>query len=94
MILSDIRGYLQQRGQASLADLALHFDTDADAMRGMLQVWVRKGLVQKLAATASCGSSCTQCGAAAIEVYAWRSSTAPAAEFLLEDCRQRSIRLK
>jgi hypothetical protein len=94
MILSDIRGYLQQRGQASLADLALHFDTDADAMRGMLQVWMRKGVVQKLTATAACGSSCTKCDAAATEVYAWLSSTAPAGEFLLEDCRQQSIGLK
>ena len=36
MILSDIRRYLQQCGQATLADIALHFDADPDAMRGML----------------------------------------------------------
>jgi putative ferrous iron transport protein C len=91
MILSEIRHYLQQRGQASLADLALHFDTDADAIRGMLQVWMRKGMVHKLVATAACGSSCTKCDSAATEVYAWLSSSAPTGEFLLKDCRQGSI---
>jgi len=94
MILADIRGYLQQRGQASLADLALHFDTDADAMRGMLQVWVRKGMVHKLVATASCGSSCTRCDSAATEVYAWQGDSAPKGEFLLNDCRRQFIDLK
>jgi hypothetical protein len=33
MILSDIRHYLEQRGQATLADIALHFDADPDAIR-------------------------------------------------------------
>ncbi len=89
MILSDIRHYLQKRGQASLADLALHFDADPDAIRGMLQVWMRKGMVHKQVATASCGSSCTKCDSAAIEIYAWLSSSEPEREFLLADCRQR-----
>jgi putative ferrous iron transport protein C len=92
MILSDIRRYLQQRGQASLADLALHFDADPDAIRGMLQVWMRKGMVQRQVATASCGSSCSKCDAATTELYTWHgSSTAPASECLLKDCRQQSI---
>jgi hypothetical protein len=70
-MLSDIRRYLEQRGQASLADIALHCDTDPDAVRGMLQVWIRKGKVHKQTATASCGSSCTKCAQAATEVYTW-----------------------
>ncbi|MFZ0467368.1 MAG: FeoC-like transcriptional regulator [Thiogranum sp.] len=70
-MLSDIRRYLEQRGQASLADIALHCDTDPDAARGMLQVWIRKGKVHKQTATASCGSSCTKCAQAATEVYTW-----------------------
>lgn len=70
MILSDIRRYLQQRGQSTLADLCAHFDADPDAMRGMLQVWVRKGTVLKQAVNASCGSSCTKCDPSATEIYA------------------------
>ena len=36
MILSDLRGYLQQQHRVALKDLANHFDMDADALRGML----------------------------------------------------------
>ncbi len=71
MILADIRDYLKQRGQCTLSDIALHFDSDADAIRGMLEIWIRKGKVEKSAATASCGSSCQSCEPAATEVYLW-----------------------
>jgi hypothetical protein len=71
MILAEIREYLQRRGRASLADIALHFDIDAGALRGMLDVWMRKGKVRRQLATASCGSSCCQCQAAATEIYFW-----------------------
>jgi len=76
MILSDIRRYLQQRGQATLADIALHFDADPNAVRGMLNVWIRKDKVYKKMATASCGGSCSQCDPAATEIYVWTESTA------------------
>jgi putative ferrous iron transport protein C len=71
MILADIRDYLERRGQATLADIALHFDAEPDAVRGMLDIWIRKGKVHKKMATASCGSSCSQCDSAATEIYVW-----------------------
>lgn len=71
MILTDIRDYLKQRGQCTLNDIALHFDSDADAMRGMLEVWVGKGKVKKIPATAPCGSRCQSCEPAATEIYLW-----------------------
>lgn len=43
MILAKIKRYLQQRGQVSLADIALHFDTPPDAVRGMLETLCVKG---------------------------------------------------
>ena len=76
MILSDIRNYLRQRGQASLSDIALHFDSDPDAIRGMLDTWVRKGRVVKLDGGSACGG-CNQCDAAANEVYQWVSADSP-----------------
>jgi hypothetical protein len=76
MILPEIRRYLRQRGQASLADIALHLDIDPDALRGMLEVWMRKGKVRRQLATASCGSSCSQCQSAATEIYTWIENTA------------------
>ena len=71
MILSQVRDYLKQRGQCTLSDIALHFDTDADAVRGMLDVWIRKGKVKKTSATESCGTSCQSCDPSATEVYSW-----------------------
>jgi len=86
MILSDIRQYLEQRGQATLADIALHFDTDPDAIRGMLEVWMRKGRIHRRMATTSCGSSCSKCGMAATEIYIWRNAKGDTAPLLPNDC--------
>ncbi len=74
MILSDIKQYLQQRGQATLADIALHLNADPDAVRGMLDIWIRKHKVYKRMATASCGDSCCQCDSATTEIYVWKES--------------------
>jgi hypothetical protein len=70
VILSQIRDYLRERGQASLRELALRFDTDPDALRGMLAHWVRKGRVSRQTVGTSCGG-CTQCDPAAMEIYLW-----------------------
>jgi len=74
MILSDIRNYLQQRGQASLNDIAMHFDTPPEAVKGMLEIWIKKGRVQRHLANPSCGSSCSQCAPATTEIYEWVGS--------------------
>lgn len=71
MILSDIGAYVKARGQVSLEDIALHFDADPEAVRGMLDVWVRKGKVRKQMATGSCGDQCGQCDLASVEIYFW-----------------------
>jgi len=71
MILSEVRDYLKSRSQATLSDIALHFDTDADAVRGMMEIWIRKGKIRKRSATDSCGSSCNSCEPEATEIYEW-----------------------
>ncbi|MCU7935150.1 MAG: FeoC-like transcriptional regulator [Candidatus Thiodiazotropha sp. (ex Dulcina madagascariensis)] len=72
MILSDIRDFLLKRGQATLAEIALHVDAEPDAVRGMLQQWVRKGRIEQRKVEAACGSSCNRCDPAATELYVWR----------------------
>ncbi|MCU7920714.1 MAG: FeoC-like transcriptional regulator [Candidatus Thiodiazotropha sp. (ex Epidulcina cf. delphinae)] len=72
MILSDIRDFLAKRGQATLAEIALHVDAEPDAVRGMLQQWVRKGRIEQRKVEAACGSSCNRCDPAATELYVWR----------------------
>ena len=71
MILSDIKRYLMRCGQASLGDIALHLDAQPDAVRGMLEQWMRKGRVRRHLATSACGGSCTRCNPSSTEIYEW-----------------------
>ena len=70
MILAQLKARLRERGQVSLADLALHVGSDPDAVRGMLELWIRKGRVRAVQSGAACGG-CTQCDPAANAVYQW-----------------------
>ncbi|MBW1697406.1 MAG: FeoC-like transcriptional regulator [Deltaproteobacteria bacterium] len=73
MLLSDIKRYLAEHRQITLADLAVHFDTDPDAMRGMLEQFVRKGKLRKLVHEGSCGNCCGgSCNSAKVEIYHWQ----------------------
>ena len=87
MILSEVRDYVRRRGQATLADIALHFDTEPDTVRGMLDIWLRKGVMYKQPATASCGSSCSQCDSAVTEIYVWGSQPISAGAFIPGGCK-------
>lgn len=72
MILAEIKQYLKERGQASLQDIALHFDTDPEAVRGMLEQWIRRGKVERRMLGAACGSGgCTKCDPTGVEYYLW-----------------------
>lgn len=70
-MLLAIRNLLQDRGQASLTDLSLHFRTSPEAMRGMVEHWVAKGQVCRLSCAGSaCSRGCGSCSAAP-ELYCW-----------------------
>ncbi|MDD4914127.1 MAG: FeoC-like transcriptional regulator [Methylococcales bacterium] len=72
MILSDLRDYLRNKHRATLNELVIHFQMDADALRGMLGKWISKGKVRQLpASNAACGSSCCQCDPLLMEIYEW-----------------------
>lgn len=71
MILSDVRHYLKERKSVSLHDLMLHFDIDAQAVRGMLQILITKGYIRKTNANQACGTSCCKCDSSLIEIYEW-----------------------
>lgn len=83
-MLSAIKRYLIQHRQASLADIAMHLDSPQEAVRGMLERWIRKGKVRRLRASTSCGSSCSSCSKcdpALTEFYQWiESETAQSGE--------------
>lgn len=69
-MLADIKKYLQDKDRANLSDLALHFRCSPDAMRGMLDVWVRKGKVIRHEAGMACGD-CHTCDTSLAEIYEW-----------------------
>jgi len=88
MILLEIKNYLQLRKQASLTDIALHFDADPAAVEGMLEQWIRKGKVHKTTLTTSCGSSCNQCGSAETALYVWgERPAAQPVQWLPRNCK-------
>ena len=75
MILSDLRGYLQTKQRVALNDLVIHFNMDADALRGMLGKWISKGKVRLLTpSNAACGGSCCKCDPLLTEIYEWVGS--------------------
>ena len=71
MILTQIRDYLRQKGQAPLRDMALEFGMDQDALRPLLEQWVNKGKVEKLPSGTSCGGGCHSCAPETVEIYQW-----------------------
>jgi hypothetical protein len=72
MILADLRTYLRDKRRVSLSDLVMHFDVDANALRGMLGKWINKGRVRlSTPGGAACGTSCCQCDPLLTEIYEW-----------------------
>ena len=72
MILSDLRDYLKLQHRVSLKDLSLHFDIEAEALRGMLDIWMAKGRVRKVTPlSVDCGTNCCKCDSQLIEFYEW-----------------------
>ncbi len=88
MTLADLRGYLQGRTGATLAELAQHFRADPEILRGMLAVWIRKGKVDRRPLAAGCGSGCGQCDPASVELYSWTEGAGPALPPIDIGCRR------
>lgn len=71
MILSNIKEYFSEHPAASLSDLSIRFNVEPEAMRGMLDHWIRKGKVQKLDYGSSCSNCCSDCKSDHLEIYEW-----------------------
>ncbi|WP_246237695.1 FeoC-like transcriptional regulator [Caldichromatium japonicum] len=70
-MISELSIFLRAHRRAALKDLAHRFDADPEALRGMLELMERKGLVRRLPPGTTC-AGCCQCDPAAIELYEWR----------------------
>jgi hypothetical protein len=70
MILTELKFYLKENKRATLIDLAHHFDVTPDAVKGMLEHWIRKGKVHRLEGS-RCTKGCCQSDPAHLEIYEW-----------------------
>ncbi|PIT47026.1 FeoC-like transcriptional regulator [Snodgrassella alvi] len=63
MLITAIRDYLITIGQASLQDLARHFQIQESAMEQMLAFWLRKGTIRQLTPSqpACSQNKCSDC---------------------------------
>lgn len=72
-MLLDIKTYLQQHHRADLKDIALHLNAQPDAVRSMMQHWIKKKKVRAL--SLSCPSAqCSKCTSSS-EMYEWLDNT-------------------
>lgn len=71
MILSELKAFVKQRGEVSLTDIVNHFDSDPEAVRGMLEFWINKGKLKRIEAPEPCKDSCNCHLTEAGERYRW-----------------------
>jgi DNA-binding MarR family transcriptional regulator len=69
MILTELKKYLQSHHQATLRDLAHHFNVTPEAIEGMLEHWIRKGHVRRSANR--CTKGCCETAATNLIFYEW-----------------------
>jgi putative ferrous iron transport protein C len=72
MILQELQSYLRTHPRSSLEELTQHFQSDADALRGMLSSLIRKGRIRKVEGK-QCGG-CHSCLPESLEFYEWVNS--------------------
>lgn len=75
MLLAIKQYCIKKKAPVTLAELVLHFKQPPDVMCAMLQHWLRKGNLCRLAEPSGCGLRCQQCGPVAAEVYQWSENS-------------------
>ena len=71
MILAEIKEYLETNKTSSMIELMMHFNTDPDTLREMLEHWIRKDKIRKTKKSVQCGNNCQQCNPLMTEIYEW-----------------------
>lgn len=90
MLLGEIRNYLQQRGTASLSDVAAHFDIAPDTASFALNYWQQRGKVREMSTACNSGG----CGGKACNnggtgtVYEWVKRDIPLKFFMPSAMKQ------
>jgi len=76
MILKELKNYVQSNKQVSLTDIAIHFDAEPEAVKGMLDFWIRKGKIKHYSSADVCGSSCSCSQKDSNDLYEWNKQLA------------------
>lgn len=71
MMLTKLKAFVRQQGQANLLEIARHLETDPKAVKPMLDHWIRKGQIQPAPKPNGCGVKCVKCEPIYAEVYCW-----------------------
>lgn len=59
-MLQQIRKYIQRENCVNIKQIARNFGLDVSALQPMLDIWVRKGVIESPSNSASCVKSCFQ----------------------------------
>ncbi len=71
MILTELKSYLKLNKRAVLIDMAHHFQVEPDAIKGMLEHWIRKGKVRRLEGSI-CSKGCCKADPSQLVIYEWQ----------------------
>ncbi len=71
MILARLENHFRQYRRSSLTDLAEILDAQPEALRGMLDLLVRKGRLRRLPTGTACGGGCNKCKPESVELFEW-----------------------
>jgi putative ferrous iron transport protein C len=78
-MLMDIKSYLAGRGPASLSEIAARLSADPEAVRPMLDYWIRKKRIRRVGSAPRC-HGCISCAAADLEFYEWAPAPSTGAD--------------
>lgn len=70
-MLIQLKQHIKNHRFVSLFDLTSHFNIEAQILRDMLQLWVRKGKIRERKKTNSCRVKCIKCHPFMTEIYEW-----------------------
>ncbi len=75
-MLLQIRDYIHREGVVSTQQLSREFRLDLPALQPMLELWIRKGAIEKCQEKANCQSTCFKCRTKSIDYYRYISNNA------------------
>lgn len=70
-MLYDLRSYIKKYRQVAITQVCREFNIDAQALKPILDIWVKKGVIKSFASPIACKSSCGACKFSTESYYCW-----------------------